>query len=625
MLATNLLVATALALTRPLAPARPPHAVRPALSRAAARPRAVRCCHAPSEDDISADEADLNMLQTRLHAAVASEDYALAARLRDAIASASGTSGAAEAPWDRLGVPDWLCDRLGRLDLCLPTRVQLHALRALESGDDAAICAPTGSGKTLAYLLPVLSRLSDDLLSEDLATYLASALDGGRPRLRAKQAAARAASSGGMDELETTVPTPTVLIVVPTRELGVQASLLAYRLLGGGTTNPTLQPYTLARYQPGQRANMFSYKGPRHVKVAGLWDEQALFAAAYQDLLKGVHIIVGTPQYLARVGVGGNLRLANVRAVVIDEADACLSDPESATTMDALLRRMGEARASAGVEPPQTMLVGASLSPSLVRRAREQGWVREPTLVSERGWVEAGCQLETVPLDLDQQRVPAGSSHEYVVCDPAEAVATLCRLLRDRFERAAPGGEPPRVVVFAPSPEEAVELAAKLQGALFGTLSGDAAAGLWGLSVLLPSSEARLDGRLSDDDTLTCLESSLRVMEQFSANQTSVLVTTAAATRGLDFPQVTDVLNLGIVGSAADYVHRAGRVGRIGQRSRGSVISVLQPAEVNELLQLGETLHFEPMQRDAPAPTALSEEMDQEAAVQALADRFHLY
>ena len=34
--------------------------------------------------------------------------------------------------------------------------------------------------------------------------------------------------------------------------------------------------------------------------------------------------------------------------------------------------------------------------------------------------------------------------------------------------------------------------------------------------------------------------------------------------RGLDFPQVTDVLNLGIVGSAADYVHRAGRVGRVG-------------------------------------------------------------
>ena len=37
---------------------------------------------------------------------------------------------------------------------------------------------------------------------------------------------------------------------------------------------------------------------------------------------------------------------------------------------------------------------------------------------------------------------------------------------------------------------------------------------------------------------ITVLESSLRVMEMFRANQTSVLITTAAATRGLDFPQV---------------------------------------------------------------------------------------
>jgi len=44
-----------------------------------------------------------------------------------------------------------------------------------------------------------------------------------------------------------------------------------------------------------------------------------------------------------------------------------------------------------------------------------------------------------------------------------------------------------------------------------------------------------------------------------------VLVTTPLATRGLDFPAVTHVFNLGLVGSAADYLHRAGRAGRIGQ------------------------------------------------------------
>ena len=72
------------------------------------------------------------------------------------------------------------------------------------------------------------------------------------------------------------------------------------------------------------------------------------------------------------------------------------------------------------------------------------------------------------------------------------------------------------------------------------TLDSSLQAGLWGLSVLLPSAEDTLTSRSvgeGEDATFAVLESSLRVMEMFRANQTSVLVTTAAATRGLDFPQ----------------------------------------------------------------------------------------
>ena len=203
----------------------------------------------------------------------------------------------------------------------------------------------------------------------------------------------------------------------------------------------------------------------------------------------------------------------------------------------------------------------------------------------------------------------------------------LCKLLRERFETVNSETEPPRVIVFAPNADAAVKLASQLQGALVGTLSGDASAGLWGLSVLLPSAEARLESRVNDDDqTLSVLESSLRVMEMFAVNRTSVLVTTAAATRGLDFPQVTDVLNLGIVGSAADYVHRAGRVGRVGQLARGRVTSVLCAAEVPELLALGRELQFSPTEVAAPSLTDLTTEgMSQEDRVQVLADTFNLY
>ena len=201
-----------------------------------------------------------------------------------------------------------------------------------------------------------------------------------------------------------------------------------------------------------------------------------------------------------------------------------------------------------------------------------------------------------------------------------------CVTVRARFEAVNSETEPPRVVVFAPSANEAVQLAQRLQGALFGTISGDASTGLWGLSVLLPSAEALLETMTNDDDdTLSVLESSLRVMEMFAVNRTSVLVTTAAATRGLDFPMVTDVLNLGIVGSPADYVHRAGRVGRVGQVARGTVTSVLCAAEVPELLDLGKALHFSPVERKAPEAEVLTDELSLEDQVQALSDSYYLY
>ena len=321
---------------------------------------------------------------------------------------------------------------------------------------------------------------------------------------------------------------------------------------------------------------------------------------------------------------------------------------ESAEDMASLLGSLTEA--CGGRRLPQTVLAGASLSPALVQRGVDAGWVRAPTLVTDRGAVEAVTELEALrdaaagvggalgdsltPVGgWLQPRVHAGHSHEYVVCPPTQQVATLCRLLRSTFETNDGGfTDQPRVMIFAPSAEAAVDTASRLQAALWSSLGGDTSAGLWGLSVLLPSSE---EERLStkpgqekgkEEETLSILESSLRVMEMFRANQTSVLVTTVAATRGLDFPDVTEVFNLGIVGSAADYLHRAGRVGRIGQSELGRIISVLQPAEVPELLDLSTQLRFTPRERELPSvPSLANASNDRDGAVQTLTEIFSLY
>ena len=246
---------------------------RPLPLSAACSPRRagqLLACEGANHDRL--DAADLNLLQTLMYDAVRQEDYDAASELRDRIAVLTGSKGSL-IDWRSLELPEWLVDWLGRLGFAMATRVQMQTLRSIAQRDgavvrqhDAAIVSPTGSGKTLAYLLPLLRRFSEDFLEEDLARQLASARESGFfERTRAPDA----------------MPRPVFMIVVPSRELGVQVSLLAYRLLGGSPSNPTLQPYAHAsRYQPGNVANMFTYTGPRRVKVAGLWDEQVRVAHA---------------------------------------------------------------------------------------------------------------------------------------------------------------------------------------------------------------------------------------------------------------------------------------------------------------------------------------------------------
>jgi len=56
-----------------------------------------------------------------------------------------------------------------------------------------------------------------------------------------------------------------------------------------------------------------------------------------------------------------------------------------------------------------------------------------------------------------------------------------------------------------------------------------------------------------------------RALEQFKNNQISVLVATDVASRGLDIPDVTHVINFDMPATYDDYVHRIGRTGRAGK------------------------------------------------------------
>jgi len=62
-----------------------------------------------------------------------------------------------------------------------------------------------------------------------------------------------------------------------------------------------------------------------------------------------------------------------------------------------------------------------------------------------------------------------------------------------------------------------------------------------------------------------------RVMEDFRAGRLQILIATNVASRGLDIPDVTHVINYDMAQSVEEYIHRVGRTGRAG--AEGSAIS----------------------------------------------------
>ncbi|KAG8464314.1 hypothetical protein KFE25_003377 [Diacronema lutheri] len=617
--------------------------------------------------------ADVNALTTELNDAIGREDFAAAAALRDRIVASTGQASALDG-WTALGAPDWLAERAERLGFRVPTPVQRRAFRALTEAD-TVIRSRTGSGKTLAYLMPILSALSAELLEEDMTSYLSTYLGGGgageQPRPRAEL------SIGDRDRK---LAGPLVVIVVATRELGVQVSMLAYQLCGGNR-NPIIQPFAHPRrFEPGAMTNMFKYTGPRHVRIAGVWDADSLNAsmpvADYGlDALRGCHVVVGTPEYLAAVARRGHVPLHAARFTVIDEADACMrvervpgsgDDAGARALADVLCRPdaagggSNTAAAAAASSPwrrgaPQRRaLVGASITPREVGEAEARAWLSaDATLIYEGGVLrgaERGGGGASGWAD-EQQQVPPGLVHTYVQVGEAEALGALVRLIRhelllweaDEKRQREHGGEGdhadtpdarptarprPRIIAFCKDGATAVQVASPLQSTLWSGLGGDIDAGLCGLSVLLPSAEDRLEMRADDASVAKVQESSLRVMEMFAIESTNLLITTVGATRGLDFANVTHVFNLGIVGDATDYLHRAGRAGRIGHRTRGVVTSIVDADGARELRALGERLGFEPTQVELPLRSAFASAVEgssKDEQVRFLEDVLQLY
>jgi ATP-dependent RNA helicase DeaD len=221
------------------------------------------------------------------------------------------------------------------------------------------------------------------------------------------------------------------------------------------------------------------------------------------DLEKGCHVVVGTPGRVIDHLKRGTLRLEGVHFVVLDEADAML-DIGFARDIDYILRTVPKQR--------QTALFSATMPTSIAR-------------LTYRHMRRA----ETVEIE-PEQRTASGVRQLY--CEVSEREKYLA--LRHIYEQNGLG----RTLIFRNTKMGVDRLTDQLVAA------GVQARAIHG------------DLRQGQRD---------RVMQDFRSGTLDFLVATNVAARGLDIPDIENVINYDVPQNAEEYIHRIGRTARAGK------------------------------------------------------------
>ena len=430
-------------------------------------------------------------------------------------------------------IPKWLSDKCEELSFEVPTFVQKLALPDIFEGKDVILQAHTGSGKTLAYTLPILSKID--------------------PNRAAVQA----------------------VVVVPTRELGLQVAGVMKQL---------------ARGSPDKILIMSVMEGSKNRR-------QQLWATAEPP-----HIVVGNPRSLQKLVNNGRLRLAAVNFVVLDEVDACLISPETRAELHTLLsRHLSSSYERAIGDEEQASLnmeLNSVFQDRLAKRRRdpdEAGYrsSRQTILCSatipqrqhfamqcfKQGWTE------TLPTVLhphgSTSLVPAQLCHEYIKATEESRAALAVYLLCKERKRVIEAAEAKIAVSVRESEGKDESENTKVQTKRFQAIvfiDDPTCAREVQIRIKCAQADGSLGGVLVLDGEAG-LTSRANVMEEFRAQNgtVEVLIASDLAARGLDIPGVSNVLLLEVPATSAEYIHKAGRAGRLGRE--GTVTTIIREGQ----------------------------------------------
>jgi superfamily II DNA/RNA helicase len=458
-------------------------------------------------------------------------------------------------------LPQWLLDNCLQYGYERPTLIQQRTLDAYfginsddnnedESDDDSSseppnsmvIQAQTGSGKSLCYLLPLLSTLQS------------------RASVQA-------------------------VIIVPTRELGLQVATVAKRLAG--------RQFMIMSLLQGSKLQR---------QRAWAWAETP-------------QVVIGTPQeVLDMIQYGGIPRISSIRTVVVDEVDACLVHAAGArlqgkgsnamdTTLSSSLHQLLSKHLSPTFADDQDDLDGAALDDGSSifidnndktkngrRKIRHRQTLFCSATIPQHRYFLKQCLANQWTLEeplfvctSPGEALPPTLQHGYMICNSKEQkVSTLQRVAK---KLDAPHH---KILVFCDPSRPLDELAEILAKTIKGKVYDDGKMSTLDLSHMPVVSVLRFEDSLSQRSGAT------KVFDDNNNHHGKalrILLTTDLAARGLDLQGISHVIHLDLPPDADTYVHRSGRTGRLGQK--GNVLSILTPDQEFVLQRLSNVLQVD--------------------------------
>ncbi|KAJ0964074.1 hypothetical protein J5N97_029196 [Dioscorea zingiberensis] len=355
-------------------------------------------------------------------------------------------------------VPEHVLMRAEEVGYKMPTDVQRESLPVLLSGQDCVLHAQTGSGKTLAYLLLIFSVIS----------FQRSAVQ--------------------------------ALIVVPTRELGMQVTKVARMLAAKPMGFEVMQ---------------------KSCTIMALLDGGLL--KRHKSWLKAEppQVVVATIGSLCQMLDRHVFNLEALRVLVIDEVDFMFYSSKQVHTLRKLLNSYSS------IENRQTVFASASIPQHnrFLYDCVQQKWTKNNVV-----------HIHVNPVE----PMPSHVHHKFMICGKRERLHALLVLLQkdapksgiifvgEQSEKSKKAGKPPSTTLVIDF------LKASYSGCL---------------EVFLLEADMNFNARAS----------SLSDVRQGGC----LLVATDLASRGFDLPQTTHIYNFDLPRTAVDYLHRAGRTGRM--------------------------------------------------------------